>query len=65
MNRTTETRLRRLEASAPAKRVRYVFSMRSDPVEWEREITALIASGAAHLGDEFVRIGWLAQGHRP
>lgn len=62
MNRTTETRLRKLEANAPAKRVRYVFSMRSDPVEWDREIAALIASGRASEDDQFVRIGWLAQG---
>ena len=59
MNRAIETRLRKLEASVPAKRVPYVFSMTSDPAEWEREIAALIASGMAEPTDEFVQIGWI------
>ena len=59
MNRAIQTRLRKLEANSPAKRVRYVFSMTSDPAEWEREIAALIASGRVAPGDEFMRLGWL------
>src|SRR3954454_23355144 len=61
MNRATEPRLRKLEANAPAKRVRLVFSMRSDPVEWDREIAAMIASGRASAGDQFLRMGWLCR----
>ena len=33
--------------------------MRSDPVEWDREIAAMIASGRASAGDQFLRMGWL------
>jgi hypothetical protein len=59
MNRAIDTRLRKLEANAPAKRMRYVFSMTSDRAEWDREIAAMIASGRAAPGDEFVRFGWV------
>ncbi len=59
MNRVTETRLRKLEANMPAKRVRFVFSATSDPAEWEREIAALIASGRASADDDLVRVGWI------
>ena len=58
MNRTVESRLRKLEANAPAKRVRYVFSMTSDPMEREREIAALIERGEASPADQCVRVGW-------
>jgi len=59
MIRVIEGRLRRLEADAPAKRVRYVFSAVCDPTEWEREIAAMIASGQASADDDFVRFGWM------
>src|SRR4051794_7038215 len=59
MNGTVEARLRKLEASAPAKWVRYVFSATSDPAEWEREIVVLIGSGKASAADALVRVGWL------
>ena len=59
MIRVIEGRLRRLEADAPAKRVRYVFSATCDPVEWERAIAEMIASGRAREDDAFVRIGWM------
>src|SRR3954471_1630248 len=57
MTRAIETRLRKLEANAPAKRVRYVFSMTSDPAEWDREVASLIANRKANACDEFVRVG--------
>ena len=66
MNRVTETRLRKLEANAPVKRLQIVFSATSDPAEWDRAIADLIASGRAEPDDDFLRIGWLAQaGHSP
>jgi hypothetical protein len=59
MNRTVEARLRRLEASAPAKRVRLVFSTTSNEAEWDREIAVMITSGWASKDDQFVGIGWM------
>jgi len=62
MTRALEGRLRKLEANAPSKPVRLVFSSTSDEAEWERAIAALIASGRASRDDRFVRIGWIRQG---
>jgi hypothetical protein len=53
MNRAIELRLRKLEANAPAKRVRRVWTDTSDLAEWDREIARVIASGRSerlHMG---------------
>jgi hypothetical protein len=54
MNRAIETRLRKLEANAPGRPVRCVWSTTSDPAEWDRKIAALITSGQANADDEFL-----------
>jgi hypothetical protein len=58
MNRAIETRLRKLEANAPGRPVRCVWSTTSDPAEWDRKIAALITSGQANADDEFLCLGW-------
>jgi hypothetical protein len=40
-----------------------VWSDTSDPAEWDRRISELIASGEASPDDEFMRIGWLPPPH--
>ncbi len=58
MTRTIETRLTKLEAAAPSRPVRMVWSDTSDGAEWDRKIAELIADGQAKATDEFLRIGW-------
>jgi hypothetical protein len=60
MTRATEQRLRKLEADARTRPVRMVWSDTSDPVEWDRRISEMVATGQARTTDEFMRIGWIA-----
>jgi hypothetical protein len=60
MTRAIEQRLRKLEADTRTRRVRIVWSDKSDPAEWDRRISEIIASGQASPSDEFMRIGWVA-----
>jgi hypothetical protein len=62
MTRGIEQRLRKLEAANDGQqRVRIVFSMTSDPADWDSQIADLISSGQASAEDEFMRIGWMAE----
>ncbi len=60
MTRAIETRLTKLEAAAPSRPTRIVWSDTSDPAEWDRLIAELIALGEAKPSDEFLRVGWMA-----
>jgi hypothetical protein len=59
MTRAIEQRLRTLEADTSTRPVRMVWSDTSDPAEWDRRISEMIASGEAGPDDEFVQIGWM------
>jgi hypothetical protein len=59
MTRGTDQRLRKLEADTRMRPVRIVWSDTSDPAEWDRRISEMIASGRASPSDEFMRIGWM------
>ena len=58
MTRAIETRLAKLEAAAPPRTLRIVWSDSSDLEEWDRTIAELIANGTAKQSDDFLRIGW-------
>jgi hypothetical protein len=60
MTRAIEQRLQKLEAHNRTPPVRLVWSNTSDPIEWDRRIAEMIASGQASPSDEFMRIGWVA-----
>jgi hypothetical protein len=60
MIRAIEQRLRKLEAANDGpQRLRIVFSMTSDPADWDSQIADLISSGQASADDEFMRLGWM------
>ena len=63
MIRGIEQRLRKLEAANDGpQRIRIVFSMNSDEADWDCQIAEMIRSGRASADDEFMRIGWMAEG---
>jgi|SRR4051794_6851342 hypothetical protein len=60
MIRGIEQRLRKLEAANDGpQRLRIVFSMTSDPADWDSQIAEMISSGQASPDDEFMQIGWV------
>jgi hypothetical protein len=63
MTRWIEQRLRKLEAANDGpQRLRIVFSMTSDEADCDSQIAQMIRSGRASADDEFMRIGWMAEG---
>ena len=57
MNRSTETRLRKLEAASPDRKARFFVVQGTTEAERQAEIDALIASGEAKPSDCFIYTG--------
>ena len=57
MNRSVETRLRKLEAASPSRNRRLFVIEGDTPAERDADIGRLIASGAAEPADLFIYTG--------